>query len=95
MMSSREFSVTRRGMLQAAAGMSGEWLRNAHAATDGTLTAALSDTPITCDPINAAGHDMMVLSQTVFENLIEFDIDGVLRPQLATAMPEIYADKLV
>jgi peptide/nickel transport system substrate-binding protein len=37
----------------------------------------------------------MVIMQSVFENLVENDVDGVLRPQLAKALPEISADKLV
>ena len=31
----------------------------------------------------------------LFENLVEYDVDGVLRPQLAKALPEISPDKLV
>ncbi len=35
----------------------------------------------------------MVLGQTVFENLVEYDVDGVLKPQLAKALPTISDDK--
>jgi peptide/nickel transport system substrate-binding protein len=35
----------------------------------------------------------MVLGQTVFENLVEYDLDGVLKPQLARALPTISDDK--
>ena len=88
---------TRRGLLTAAAAplLSGPWLRQARAAEGGTLTVALSSNPVTCDPINMANHDSQILSQTIWENLVEYDVDGVLRPQLARALPEISADKLV
>jgi peptide/nickel transport system substrate-binding protein len=92
--------LTRRRLLKAtaafgAAGLSGAWLREAQAGPDGTLTVALSDNPLTCDPINMASHDSMILSQCIWENLVEFDINGVLKPQLAMALPEISPDKLV
>ncbi|MBS7705626.1 ABC transporter substrate-binding protein [Chelatococcus asaccharovorans] len=58
-----------------------------------TLTIVLPSNPITIDPINQLNHDAMVLGQTVFENLVEYDVDGVLRPQLAKASPTISADK--
>jgi peptide/nickel transport system substrate-binding protein len=91
---------TRRGLLRAASaasavGLLGGWLHSARAAGDGTLTVALSDNPLTCDPLFMASHDAMILSQNIWENLVEFDINGELRPQLAKALPEISADKLV
>ncbi|CAH1658994.1 MAG: ABC transporter substrate-binding protein [Chelatococcus sp.] len=58
-----------------------------------TLTIVLPSNPITMDPINQLNHDAMVLGQTVFENLVEYDVDGVLKPQLAKALPTISADK--
>jgi peptide/nickel transport system substrate-binding protein len=58
-----------------------------------TLTVVLPSNPITIDPINQLNHDAMILGQTVFENLVEYDVDGVLKPQLAKALPEISADK--
>ena len=64
------------------------------AAGSRTLTIALPNNPLTMDPINQLNHDAMVLGQTVFENLVEYDVDGVLKPQLAREMPEISADKL-
>jgi peptide/nickel transport system substrate-binding protein len=90
----------RRSLLQAgsaasAVGLFSGWLRSARAASDGTLTVALSDNPLTCDPLFMVSHDAMILSQNIWENLVEFDIDGELRPQLAKALPEISADKLV
>src|SRR6476646_3444862 len=58
-----------------------------------TLTVVLPSNPITIDPINQLNHDAMILGQTVFENLVEYDADGVLKPQLARELPEISADK--
>jgi peptide/nickel transport system substrate-binding protein len=78
----------------AAAPLSSAWLREAKAEADGTLTVALSDNPLTCDPINMASHDTEILSQAIWENLVEFTIDGELRPQLAKALPEVSDDKL-
>lgn len=89
--------LTRRTALQAAAAAvtSSAWVRTAWGDETGTLTVALSNNPITCDPINMSSHDSMILSQTIWENLVEFDIAGNLRPQLAKALPEISADSLV
>lgn len=93
-------TASRRGLLHAASAVAGlslspAWLRNARAETNGgTLTVELSTNPITCDPINMTSHDSQILSQTIWENLVEFDIEGVLRPQLAKALPVISADKL-
>ena len=75
--------------------LSSAWVRTAQADETGTLTVALSNNPVTCDPINMSSHDTQILSQTIFENLVEFDIEGNLRPQLAKALPEISADALV
>ncbi len=58
-----------------------------------TLSIVLPNNPVTIDPINQLNHDSMVLGQTVFENLLEYGIDGVLRPQLARALPAISADR--
>jgi peptide/nickel transport system substrate-binding protein len=58
------------------------------------LTVAIPGDPFTFDPVNSANHDAMVVSQTIFENLIEVDFDGNLRPQLAVSMPEISKDQL-
>lgn len=58
-----------------------------------TLTVSLPSNPVTIDPINQLNHDAMILGQTVFENLVEYDLDGVLKPQLAKALPVISADK--
>jgi peptide/nickel transport system substrate-binding protein len=89
------FVASRRGLLGAAsATLSGAWLRTAQAQSGGTLTVALPTTPTSLDPINPPDHDWMIGCQTIFENLVEYDIDGVLRPQLARALPAVSADKL-
>lgn len=96
-----DFDPRRRKIVtSAAAGTAGlamtPWLTSlVHAQpTQGkTLTIALPNNPVTIDPINQLNHDSMVLGQTVFENLVEFGIDGVLRPQLAKALPTISADR--
>jgi peptide/nickel transport system substrate-binding protein len=85
----------RQGLFTAATALSAPWLRTARADESGTLTVALSNNPVTCDPINMSSHDSEILSQTIYENLLEFDIHGVLKPQLAKALPEISADSLV
>ncbi len=57
------------------------------------LTIAVPNNPATFDPMNAANHDAMVVSQTIFENLIEVDHDGNLQPQLAVALPKVSSDQ--
>jgi peptide/nickel transport system substrate-binding protein len=89
----------RRDLLKVAAAISAAplssvWLRDAEAAADGTLTVAISDNPITCDPINMASHDTEILSQVIWENLVDVTIDGELKPQLAKALPEVSEDRL-
>lgn len=93
----------RRNFLRSAGAASaasllpaGFWASVLHAQpNDGkTLVITLPTNPITIDPINQLSHDVMVLGQTVFENLIEYDVDGNLVPQLAEAMPEVSEDQL-
>jgi ABC-type transport system substrate-binding protein len=69
-------------------------LLHAQPARGRSLTIALPNTPLTIDPINQLNHDAMALGQTVFENLVEYDIDGVLKRHLARELPEISEDKL-
>ncbi len=96
-------NISRRNMIRAATlgggaialgqlGAAG--IARAAAAAGGTLTVGIPGVPITLDPVNQINHDWMVASQMIFENLIEFDDDGVLKPQLARAMPTISADGL-
>ncbi len=89
--------LSRRSMLHAgtSAVLSSSWVRTARADESGTLTVGLSNNPLTCDPINMSSHDTEIISQSIFENLVEFDIEGNLKPQLAKALPEISADSLV
>lgn len=93
------YRPTRRGFMTGAAAagtaVSLPWLGGRAAfAQGGVLTVALPNNPVTIDPINQLNHDAMVLGQTVFENLVEFDVDGNLKPQLAKALPQISADAL-
>jgi peptide/nickel transport system substrate-binding protein len=90
-------TLTRRTTLHSAAAavLSSAWVRTARADESGTLTVALSNNPITCDPINMSSHDSMILSQNIWENLVEFDVTGTLRPQLAKTLPEVSADSLI
>ena len=60
------------------------------------LTVAIPSNPVTFDPVNAANHDAMVVSQTIFENLVQVDIEGkTVQPQLAVALPTISTDRLI
>ena len=59
-----------------------------------TLTVGIPSNPVTLDPINELNHDAMAATQLIFENLVEVDVDGHLRPQLAKAMPQISSNGL-
>ena len=96
----RSLAVSRRSALRTiaigAGGLAapaGLWSAPAWADT-GTLTIALPNNPATLDPINSANWDAMVITQTIFENLVEVDADGNLQPGLAVALPEISSDGL-
>src|SRR6202000_2039289 len=95
-----DLRANRRHLLTAAGAAAGlslspAWLRQARAqSSGGTCRVPLSINPITCDPINMSSHDTEIISQTIWENLVEFDINGVLKPQLAKALPTISEDKL-
>lgn len=58
------------------------------------LVIALPNNPTTLDPMTQANHDAMVITQSIFENLVDVDENGSLQPQLAVALPEISADGL-
>jgi ABC-type transport system substrate-binding protein len=58
-------------MLRAAVGAS--LLGTARADESGKLTVASPTNPVTCDPINMFNHDTQLLSQTIWENLVEYD----------------------
>ena len=59
---------------------------------DGTLTIALPNNPSTLDPIQISNHDSMAISNAIFENLLEVDLDGNVVPSLAHKLPEINDD---
>ena len=61
---------------------------------DRTLTIALPNNPSTMDPIQTSNHDGMAISNAVFENLMEVDLDGNVVPCLARALPTISDDQL-
>ncbi|MEA2934176.1 MAG: peptide/nickel transport system substrate-binding protein [Variibacter sp.] len=63
-------------------------------AAGGDLVVALPNNPSTLDPAMQANHDGMVVTQSIFENLVEVDLDGNLQPQLATSLPTISPDNL-
>ena len=63
-------------------------------AAGGTLSVGIPSNPVTLDPINELNHDAMAVTNLIFENLVQVDNDGNLRPQLAKAMPEISANNL-
>ena len=84
---------TRRRLLKAmiaTAGASSLGLPVSSAfAAGGDLVIALPNNPSTFDPCAQANHDAMVVTQTIFENLVAVDHDGGLEPQLAKALPRI------
>ncbi|TPG58193.1 ABC transporter substrate-binding protein [Roseomonas nepalensis] len=61
---------------------------------DKTLTIALPNNPTTLDPIQISNHDAMAITNAVFENLLEVNLDGEPVPCLARAMPAISDDAL-
>lgn len=63
-------------------------------AAGGELTVAIPNNPTTLDPTAQANHDAMVITQSIFENLVEVDHDGNLQPQLAVALPQVSDDRL-
>jgi peptide/nickel transport system substrate-binding protein len=89
-------SFLRRALLGASAAslapLGGTWSVEG---AEKVLTIAVPNNPSTFDPVNAANHDAMVVSQTIFENLVEVDPDGNLRPQLARELPRVSADRRV
>ena len=88
--------LTRRGFLAASAGLALAG-KASHVDAQGrrVLVATIPSTPSTLDPLNQSNHDAMAVSQLIYENLLEVDVDGNLVPQLATALPEISEDRLI
>lgn len=63
-------------------------------AAGGTLVVALPNNPATLDPIQISNHDAMAITNLIWENLLEVDLDGNPVPSLARAMPRIADDQL-
>jgi peptide/nickel transport system substrate-binding protein len=84
---------TRRRLLEAmmaTAGVATLGLPASRAfAAGGDLVIALPNNPSTFDPCFQLNHDAMVITQTIFENLVAVDHSGGLVPQLAKALPKI------
>jgi peptide/nickel transport system substrate-binding protein len=70
-------------------------LLKASPGAEGTVTLGIPGLAPTLDPLNLLNHDWMVVTQMMYENLIEFDVDGNLKPQLAVELPKVSADGLV
>lgn len=88
--------LTRRGFIAGTAGLAAAgYTRSIDAQGRKILIATIPSTPSTFDPLNQANHDAMVVSQLIYENLLEVDVDGSLVPQLAVALPEISEDRKV
>ena len=87
--------LNRRTMFQtgAAAGL-GLLSPNLALGADKTLTVALPNNPTTLDPIQISNHDAMAITNSIFENLLEVNLDGEPVPCLARAMPTISDDAL-
>lgn len=89
-------TLRRRTMLAAApAGLAAAILDPRVAlGANGVLTIALPNNPSTMDPIQTSNHDGMAISNLVFENLLEVDLDGNPQPCLARALPTMSDDQL-
>lgn len=92
----RELSINRRHLLGGGLGVLalGAFPMGVASAAGGDLTIAVPNNPSTLDPTTQANHDAMVITQSIFENLVEVDDDGKLQPQLAVALPEVSPDGL-
>ena len=94
-------SINRREFLRTAAigtvAMAGApWLKPGISLGAGkTLSVAIPDYQSMFDPLNQNSHDNMLLSQVIFENLVEVDVDGNPVPMLAVSLPKISDDKLI
>ena len=60
---------------------------------DKTLTIALPNNPVTLDVIQTSNHDGMAITNLIWENLLEVDLDGKVVASLAD-MPKISDDAL-
>jgi peptide/nickel transport system substrate-binding protein len=64
---------------------------NVALAADRTLTIALPNSPVTLDIIQISNHDALAITNLIWENLLEVDLDGNVVPSLA-ALPKISDD---
>lgn len=87
--------LSRRLLLTTGAAVSAAALLDPKIAlgADRTLTIALPNSPVTLDVIQSSNHDAMAISNLIFENLLEVDVEGNVGPSLA-AMPKISDDAL-
>ncbi len=88
--------ILRRALLAASGASLGLHLLRPDlaVAADRTLTIALPNNPTTMDPLQNSNHDGMAISNAIFENLLEVDLDGNVVPSLARALPTISDDQL-
>lgn len=88
--------LTRRTLIHAGAALAGTRLLDPDIAlaADKTLTIALPNNPATLDPIQTSNHDGMAVTNAIWENLLEVDLDGNVVPSLAYKMPVISDDAL-
>ena len=89
-------TLRRRSLLAAGPAIAGISLLHPGVAlaADKTLIIALPNNPATMDPMQTSNHDGMAVSNAIFENLVEIDLDGIPVPCLARAMPKISDDQL-
>ncbi|MCB1387542.1 MAG: ABC transporter substrate-binding protein [Rhodobacteraceae bacterium] len=91
MLSRRHFLATAASL---TAGLATGFATRIDAQGRKVLVASIPTFPSTLDPLNQSNHDAMAVSQLIYQNLLEVDVDGNLVPQLAVALPEISDDKL-
>jgi peptide/nickel transport system substrate-binding protein len=81
-------SLTRRALIHTGAALSMARLLDPSVAlaADKVLTIALPNNPVTLDPIQTSNHDGMAVTNAIWENLMEVDVDGNVVPSLAHRM---------
>lgn len=85
---------TRRNFLATSAGiLAASFAMRVDAQGRKVLVATIPSNPSTLDPLNQSNHDAMAVSQLIYENLLQVDVDGNIVPQLAVDLPEISEDK--
>ncbi|MCA2012063.1 ABC transporter substrate-binding protein [Cereibacter sphaeroides] len=91
MLSRRHFLATAASL---TASLAGGFATRVDAQGRKVLVATIPSSPSTLDPLNQSNHDAMAVSQLIYQNLLEVDVDGNLVPQLAVDLPEISEDRL-